>query len=448
MDLTPYIEYIEGAAKWFAAYTKDNPVVGGIFGAWCLGTGTYIFRQIPDSIYETLQRQFTVSITIHNRDEVFFHFLRWYEKEGLGVKARTLRINNGMWGTSKRDVILSAGFGHHYFWRGLRPFKLERKKEDSSLGTEVKEQITITTLGRSQKSIRDLIKAFIPSDERTDTRIYEWGSDGWKYSTAQPARPFDSVILTAEQKRTILEHIHRFKTDKEWYLKNGIPYRTGICTSGPPGTGKTSLVRALCAHLDRDLYRLSLNWVTDRGLEKALNSVDNNSIVIIEDIDTFGVTQTRKLDRSGVNSTPEIAEMAHEIEKMEGNPVDSVEPAIGNPSDTQGGFLTLSGVLNAIDGIAASNGRILIVTTNAPDKLDPALMREGRIDLVMHLTYLCDETFRGMFKRFFPDFKIPGMIVWKKGISPAKFQGLVIKNRDNPTKILKEVSAVTGVEVA
>ena len=440
--LKPYASQIEKIAIGFTEYTKSNPVVGGMIGVWLLTCITYVFKQIPSKFYNFLQRQFTVTVTVHNRDETFYHLLKWYDKKGFGKKARTLRVNNGRWGNDK--MILSAGFGYHYFWWGFRVFKLVRSEEKASIGNDVKELISISTYGRSQAPIRALLDDIVPDHEQSETRIYLWGSDGWLFQRSQPGRSLESVVLPQKQKDLVLRHLSRFKADKEWYLDNGIPYRTGICTSGPPGTGKTSFARALCTHLNKDLYRLSLNFVSDRGLEKALNSVGGNAIVLIEDIDSFAVTKSRRLDRRKIvnpNDAPKGPPVVDKaFKEQDSNPsTDEIE--------ARNSFLTLSGVLNAIDGVAASDGRILLVTTNAPEKLDPALLREGRIDIVTELGYLCDETFRDMLGRFYPEFKVPENVVWRDKIAPAKLQGLVITNRNDPAKVLAAVSALTPVSL-
>jgi chaperone BCS1 len=100
--------------------------------------------------------------------------------------------------------------------------------------------------------------------------------------------------------------------------------------------------------------------------------------------------------------------------------------------------LTISGILNGIDGIAGSEGRILIATTNHPEKLDKALVRPGRFDLVKHVGYLNEESFIRMFNRFYPDNEISN-IELKKDLTPATVQALVIANLNDPEKVLNEV---------
>src|SRR5690606_7749955 len=129
-----------------------------------------------------------------------------------------------------------------------------------------------------------------------------------------------------------------------------------------PGTGKSSFILALAGHLGLNLCLLSLSGLSldDQGLQNLLSCVPSRSIVLIEDIDAaFG--------NSG-DVTP--------------NDLATSQSLLGtrNKKDKSIG-ITFSGLLNAIDGVASGEGRLLFMTTNHPERLDPALIRPGRIDM-------------------------------------------------------------------
>lgn len=220
----------------------------------------------------------------------------------------------------------------------------------------------------------------------------------------------NSITLEEKNKVKLIEHLENFKKDKAWYMKHGVPYRTGICLFGPPGTGKTSLVRAICGLDERDLYILNLNVMTDKALEEAVDTVGKNAVLLIEDIDSFKATNKRELTS------------ANKDEKAS---------AVSS--------LTLSGVLNAIDGITASDGRILVITTNRIEDLDAALVRPGRIDLDLNLSYLNDLTAISALQRFYPDFDFPEFKL-KKDLTPAELQNLVMQFKDKPLEVLRRIS--------
>lgn len=382
------------------AFTKINPVVSGIISLWGLGMITYLCRELPLRIWNILEKQFTVTLELQCRDEDFFNFMVWFEKQGFGSKARTLKMSAKEFEEGK---TLSAGFGNHYFFYNNRPYKLHRYKETNAGARDIRESLILTTIGRCQKPIRQILDAIDPKKDATKiTHIHRW-EDAWNFCHEQEARKLDTVILSSEAENVIKNHLTTFKNDKKWFNDHGIPYRTGICLYGPPGTGKTSLVKAIAGMEGRALYILNLGTMNDKSIEAALESAGSNSVILIEDIDAFAETHDRSASTESKKS-----------------------------------FLTLSGILNAIDGVSTSNGRILIITTNHLKKLDPALLRPGRINLCLELSYLTDETLQKGMKSFFPNHHF-GHLEVKEKLSPAEFQNIVREFKDDPEEVLKRV---------
>ena len=241
------VDYINEIFIQFIHFSKSNPVVSGIVSIWGFGVVTFVFRQIPNQIWQILVKQFTVRVVINSKDEAFYNLIQWYEDKGYGNKARTLRLNNGSSGDSDKKKILSAGYGNHYFFFYKLPFRLTRSKEKVGNFYDVRESIEIVTIGRSQKPIRRLLEVSNSSlDSAKMTKVYKWDDGYWLFSHDQLARPLESISLQENIREKLIQHLTKFKADKNWYLMHGIPYRTGICLYGPPGTGKTSLVRAIC----------------------------------------------------------------------------------------------------------------------------------------------------------------------------------------------------------
>lgn len=404
----------------FTNYSKANPVVSGIVGVWGLGVLTFLIRSMPMYLFQIAIKQFTVRVVISSFDDSFYHVIRWYEKVGLSKRARTLRLNRDLSNyNSDKNEILSAGHGNHYFFFCGLPFCLSRYKDSSSSERSSinRENLEIITIGRSQRPIRKLLESANPRISATSlTRVFKWSETYWMFAYERPVRDFKSIILSDQIKMTILEHLDNFKNDRSWYESHCIPYRTGICLYGPPGTGKTSLVRAVCGLYEKDLYILNLNTVTDITLEMAFDSLDEKSVVLIEDIDSCVATNKRCSENS-------------------------LDESLNSQAISQSGgvSLTLSGILNAIDGIACSQGRILIITTNKIENLDSALLRPGRIDLSLYLGNLTTETVSEAFSQFYPNFKMSEFAV-RSEISPATFQNLACKHKRDPMAVLKEIS--------
>ncbi|MCD7460222.1 hypothetical protein HAX54_043110 [Datura stramonium] len=181
---------------------------------------------------------------------------------------------------------------------------------------------------------------------------------------------FETLAMDSEQKDKILKDLDRFVERKEYYRKVGKAWKRGYLLYGPPGTGKSSLIAAMANYLNFDIYDLELTEVKKNSdLRRLLVATANKSILVVEDIDATIDLQ----------------------EKLSSRVADP-----SNESHEEGSKVTLSGLLNFIDGLWSSCGdeRIIIFTTNHVEKLDPALLRPGRMDVHIHMAYCTPCGFR------------------------------------------------------
>ena len=206
-------------------------------------------------------------------------------------------------------------------------------------------------------------------------------------------RPIESVILASNSAEQVISDIKTFTQSENWYQEHGVPYRRGYLFHGLPGTGKTSFMLAVAGELKMDICVMSLSGqCDDLQLYSAMASTPKNSIIIIEDVDAIFV------NRISVN--------VH----------------------TKGKKVSFSGLLNAIDGVRTQEGKIIFMSTNHIEKMDPALLRPGRSDVLVKLDYASEDQIMKLFKRFFPETTNEMMgefvkIVPQKKISMAKLQG-------------------------
>ena len=191
---------------------------------------------------------------------------------------------------------------------------------------------------------------------RGKTLVYRYSNGDRKwilFGKPRPKRPWKSIVTQNDIKNNLLNDIQRFQQKDKWYHDHGIPYRCGYLLHGPPGTGKSSLTYALAGKLDYGICVLNFTdqSMTDTDLMKQLATVPTKCIVLVEDIDVALPSQKRKEDNDA-------------------NAAKGIKFQIPN--------VTLSGVLNAIDGVESTESQIMIMTTNFKEHLDPALIRPGR----------------------------------------------------------------------
>ncbi|KAK8046144.1 mitochondrial chaperone BCS1-A [Apiospora saccharicola] len=245
----------------------------------------------------------------------------------------------------------------------------------------------------------------------------------------------------------------------------GIPLRRGYLFYGPPGTGKTSLSFALAGVFGLDIYVISLlePTLTEEDLGALFSSLPRRCVVLLEDIDTAGLR--RPAEELGKSEAEKKADGGSKESKDKEAPsndwkVSDLAKALkkDSGSDDKKG-ISLSGLLNAIDGVASHEGRVLIMTTNVPESLDEALIRPGRTNgaavpngkdpveekrgdnhiVTPEMQSAMNSGDMDISVEELPDFaeqfaaKIPEL-----KFSPAEIQGYLLKRKKHPLKAVEE----------
>ena len=228
-----------------------------------------------------------------------------------------------------------------------------------------------------------------------------------------PAR-FDMLAMEKSKKQMIIEDLQWFQGAKDYYAEIGKPWKRGYLLYGPPGTGKSTLVAAVANLLEYDIYDLELTAVKDNmQLRKLLIETSSKSIILIEDIDcSLDLTGQRKKKKANNEGNREKEPIKNPNQEVEG--------------EKKGSEVTLSGLLNFIDGIWSACGeeRIIVFTTNHIEKLDPALIRPGRMDVHVEMPYCCFDSFKVLAKNYLkleshPLFETIGRLLEETDMTPA-----------------------------
>jgi len=241
----------------------------------------------------------------------------------------------------------------------------------------------------------------------------------WDQGRHRPSRDISTVIMPRGSKSHLLRDVKEYlnPVTSRWYAQRGLPYRRGYLFYGPPGTGKTSLSLALAGELKVPLYILSLSTgsLTDETLTMLFVGLPRKCIVLLEDIDCAGVQRTSRhdlVDDSDWDSSEDEEASSDDESRTskrkskdgkdkKSNRSGSESSLPPSPSRQHRMSVSFSGLLNAIDGVASHEGRILIMTTNHRERLDPALIRPGRVDMQIEFGYACKTTLAEIFRELY-----------------------------------------------
>lgn len=184
----------------------------------------------------------------------------------------------------------------------------------------------------------------------------------------------------------------------QWYADRGIPFRRGYLLHGVPGSGKSSLIHALAGALQLDIYVVSLSasWISDSTLTTLMGRVPARCVVLLEDLDAAFTRSTSRDDSSLDDDKDKDKKDGENGEKVAG-PSRRRRDQLSDVNT-----LSLSGLLNALDGVAAAEGRLLFATTNHLERLDPALSRPGRMDVWIEFRNASKWQAEALFRNFFP----------------------------------------------
>lgn len=318
-------------------------------------------------------------------------------------------------GSSHTNFSLVPGQGRHILRYRNAFIAVSRQREksfDMASGTPF-ETITLTTLYAHRHVFEKLFTEAHHLAKRLQegkTIMYTaWGVDWRPFGEPKRKRPLDSVVLEQGVKERILEDVQAFLKARTWYLDRGIPYRRGYLLYGPPGTGKSSFIQALAGELDFNIAILNVSerGLTDDRLNHLLTKVPQRTIVLLEDADA-AFTNRRQTDNEGY----------------------------------AGATVTFSGLLNALDGVASAEERIIFLTTNHIERLDEALIRPGRVDMTVRLGEATESQIEHLWDRFYlehdPDGAHKARFVEQArklgligSVSPAALQGLFLYNKNN-----------------
>ncbi|TFK66856.1 P-loop containing nucleoside triphosphate hydrolase protein [Pluteus cervinus] len=349
-----------------------------------LGSVIETGRRICYWLLERVRFQYCISAEFHEGDPSYEWIVHFLTERNVWRRSREFKVNSK---TLKRRWAIKASTEEALSGNADYVPTYERPQLFRWKGIYTLDMSVLASLVEEARLLYHEVNRPHVTVHMTDGRISYTSDTEWTNVKHKIRRTLSSVVLQEGMVESLLEDAHKFLESEAWYNDTGIPYRRGYLLYGPPGTGKTSTIFALAGELGLEIYSLSLasGSVDDAFLQRATSSLPKHSILLIEDIDCA------------------FASRAAEDRMLEaGEPI--------NPNDpyTSGMYMpksavTLSGLLNVIDGVGSEEGRLFFATTNYIDRLDPALLRPGRIDKKISYSLATTEQATSLFLRFFPE---------------------------------------------
>lgn len=362
--------------------TEQNQfATGGLLLMIVGGVGVFL-RSIPQTLWYWCVNQLTMTITVQDDDAAFLWVKEWLLDQKFLKRVRRVDLDTTI---RRQQLEFIPAPGLHWFWHSGRPFRVEFHRNEDTKGWAAKrrEELTFRTLGRNQAFLKQFVNEVVECHKRNAlgrSSLFVF-DDGWERVPGYAPRCLESVVLKPGEKERLVRDVEKFKSAKERYRTLGVPYHRGYLLYGPPGTGKTSLVSAVAAAFKMPIYLVNLTDFNDKSLVKAIKAIPSNAVILFEDIDCVKTGRVRPASEERETQQPRPGEETDPMERFS---------------------VTLSGLLNALDGFNAPEDVLFVMTTNKMETLDEALLRPGRIDYRLYLGTACEGQKVELYRRFFP----------------------------------------------
>ncbi|KAF9006168.1 P-loop containing nucleoside triphosphate hydrolase protein [Cyathus striatus] len=357
-------------------------VIGGFFET-C--------RRFIFSLYYKIYNSFFITAHFQEDDSSYDWMMVWLSKQPSWAEARDVQIstrsfglngsavvvpgeeedpNSAMNGVGSRKIAYLPSVSSTYsLWYKHRWMRVTRTiTQNTGYYGRSEEGLHICILSWDHNILNKLLleakKEYMAAQENTISIYVSDTSNNWRHVATRPKRSLRSIVLDPGVKDILMDDARDFLESKRWYAARGIPFRRGYLLYGAPGSGKTSIIHSMAGELGLDVYVISLSraGLDDTSLSEIIADLPERCIALMEDIDA---AFTRTLNRD-------------DDENISAENAANKNQATPPPPTSR---ISLSGLLNALDGVGAQEGRILFATTNKYTSLDPALCRPGRMDI-------------------------------------------------------------------
>lgn len=406
---------------WLSSYLSKYPILGGGAALGFAGVLVASLRAWPGRIYGALRKRLFYTLEVTTDDRPFFNWLEQWAQQHVKF-SRNFRPTHGEDESAEAEgrFNLTPAVGRHFL---VSPFgwgwysQTREATQSASNGNSYSRTVSIELFSPLRGPMfKQLLLASYEAYRKTlmteRVRIFVPESDYWQNVGWLRKRSLASVVLPDRVQNEMVRDVAAFLQNAEWYQEMGVPYRRGYLFYGPPGNGKTSEAIALAHRFKLSVYSLSLSspGMSDDRLRNLTSDLPDRCLLLLEDVDA----------------------------------------AFAGRDGGAASMLSFSGLLNALDGAATTEGRILVMTTNFPEKLDAALVRPGRVDRQWEFPNADVEMAGRLFERFLPEATEAEYETWlaeygRGTYSMAQLQELLVQ-RALP-QVLEQVDMTNDAEI-
>lgn len=400
---------------------QDNEFFkGGLLLAALGFVGAYL-RSLPRQVLTFIRIRLIHTLRIDSEEYTLFEALqKFLNNPEVRVRTRTYRLVFDGEERSRGQKLLEGiarQFNADYFLFTYRGFVYyvdfeESKPENGRYRSHY--IYRISAYWRARAAMDTLLRALADqiSQRGEDELDVYYRVDGSFEPKVIKKRRMETLYYDPEMLEDLLSDIRSFLDSRDWYERLSIPYRRGYLLYGEPGTGKTSLIKGVASLFDKPLYVLSESSIV-LNLAGLFQDIPAGSMVVLEDFDRLFMRSENKL--------------------------------------------SMSALLNQLDGLEAGEGLILFITANHRQVFDAALERPGRIDRKFYIGYMNWASAQKMFTNFYgPRLLERFAQVWMDGLySPAQLQVYFSKYKHDPeraiarfSRLLEEIGEAPAAQTA